>query len=141
MQKSQALITDIKDAMKETLDSLEELDSIDVDLLFEAEERDGNAYITPTATNLPASQKFNEELSQKERARAAKCLTVHREEFVITHTHQGKQAVKRITENLLPNIQKCIEDRFSTFSDPILKLCVSFTVLDGIMMIATMEIR
>ena len=66
MQKSQALITDIKDAMKKTLDSLEELKSLDVDLPFGAEERDGNAYITPTATNLPASQKFKEELSQKE---------------------------------------------------------------------------
>ena len=66
MQKSQALITDIKDAMKETLDSLEELRSLDVDLPFGAEERDGNAYITPTATNLPASQKFKEKLSQKE---------------------------------------------------------------------------
>ena len=52
--------------MKETLGSLEELESLDVDLPFEAEERDGNAYITPTATNLPASQKFTEELSQKE---------------------------------------------------------------------------
>ena len=77
--------------MKETLDSLEELKSLDVDLPFEAEERDGNAYITPTATNLPASQKFTEELSQKEREKAAKCLTVHREEFVITHAHQGNR--------------------------------------------------
>ena len=57
MQKSQALITDSKDAMKETLHSLEELKSLDVDLLLE-EETDGNAYITPTATTLPASQKF-----------------------------------------------------------------------------------
>ena len=110
--------------MKETLDSLEELESLDVDLLFEAEERDGNVYITPTATNLPASQKFTEELSQKEREKAAKCLTVHTEEFVITHAHQGKQAVKRIKENL-PNIEKCIKDQFSTFSDPILEaMCI-----------------
>ena len=64
---------------------------LEVDLLFEAEERDGNTYITPTA-----SQKFKEELSQKEQAKAAKCLTVHREEFVIIHAHQGNQAVKRI---------------------------------------------
>ena len=125
MQKSQALKTDIKDAMKETLDSLEELKSLDVDLPFEAEERDGNAYITPTATNLPASQKFKEELSQKECAKAAKCLTVHRVKFVITHAHQGKQAVKRIKENPLPNIQKCINDQFSAFSDPIFEaMCI-----------------
>ena len=65
MQKSQALICDIKDAMKKTLVSLEELISLDVDLPFEVEERDGNAYITSIAANLPASQKFNEELSQK----------------------------------------------------------------------------
>ena len=58
MQKSQALITDSKDAMKETLHSLEELKSLDVDLSLEEEETDGNAYITPTVTTLPASQKF-----------------------------------------------------------------------------------
>ena len=57
-----------------------------------------------------ASHKFKKELSQKERAKAAKCLTVRRKEFVITHAHQKKQAVKRIKENLLPNIQKCIKD-------------------------------
>ena len=44
--------------MKETLHSLEELKSLDVDLSLKEEETDGNAYITPTATNLPASQKF-----------------------------------------------------------------------------------
>ena len=111
--------------MKETLDSFEELKRLDVDLPFEAEERDGDAYITPTPTNLPASQKFSEELSQKEGANAVKCLTVHREEFVITHAHQGKQAVKGIKENLLPNKQKCIEDRFSTFSGLIFEaMCI-----------------
>ena len=119
MQKNQALITDIKDVMKEILDSLEEVESLDVDLSFKAEERDGNAYITPTATNLLASQKFKEELSQKECLKTAKCLTVHSEEFVLTHAHQGQQAVKTIKEYLLPNIQKCIEDQFLTFSDPI----------------------
>ena len=40
MQKHQALITDIKDAMKETLDSLEELKRLDVDFPFEAKERE-----------------------------------------------------------------------------------------------------
>ena len=125
MRKSQAFITDIKDAMKVTLDSLEELKRLDVDLPFEVEERDGNAYITPTATYLPASQKFKEEISQKECTKAAKCLTVHREEFVITHAHQGKQAVKRIKENLLLIIQKCIKDQFSTFSDLIFEaMCI-----------------
>ena len=71
MQKNQALITDIKDAMKKPLVRLEELKSLDVDLPFEVEESDGNAYITSVATNLPASQKFNKELSQKECAKAA----------------------------------------------------------------------
>ena len=90
------------------------------------EERDGNGYFTPTATNLSASHKFKKELSQKERAKAAKCLTVRRKEFVITHAHQKKQAVKRIKENLLPNIQKCIKDWFSTFSDPIFEaMCIT----------------
>lgn len=67
MQKNQTLITDIKDVMKETLDSSEELAwrSLDVDLSFEAKERDGNAYITPAASNLPASKKFKEELSKR----------------------------------------------------------------------------
>ena len=41
MQKHQALITDMKDAMKEMLDSLEELESLDVDFPFEAEWRNG----------------------------------------------------------------------------------------------------
>ena len=86
MQRSQALITDIKVVMKETLDSVE-LESHDLDLLFEWEERDGNVYITPTAANCPTSQKFKKELSQKEHAKAANCLTVQREEFVITHLH------------------------------------------------------
>ena len=40
MQKSQALINDIKDAMKKTLDSLEELESLYEDVLFEVEERE-----------------------------------------------------------------------------------------------------
>ena len=71
MQKNQALITDIKDPMKKPLVRLEELKSLDVDLPFEVEESDGNAYITSIATNLPASQKCNEELSQKECAKAA----------------------------------------------------------------------
>ena len=85
MQRSQALITVIMVVMKETLDSVEELEGHDLDLLFEWEERDGNVYITPTAANCPASQKFKKELSQKEHAKAVKCLTVQREEFVITH--------------------------------------------------------
>ena len=35
MQRSQALITDITVVMKETLDSVEELEGHDLDLLFE----------------------------------------------------------------------------------------------------------
>ena len=38
-EKNQAVITDIKDVVKELLDHLEELESLDVDLLCEAEER------------------------------------------------------------------------------------------------------
>ena len=64
---------------------MEELEGHDLDLLFEWDERDVNVYITPTAANCPASQKFRKELSQKEHAKAVKCLTVQRKEFVVTH--------------------------------------------------------
>ena len=53
---------------------MEELESLYEDVPFEAEERDDYAYIRPTATNFPASQKIKE-FSKKKRAKAAKCLS------------------------------------------------------------------
>ena len=40
MQRSKVLITDIKNVMKETLDSLEELEGLDGVLPFEVSERE-----------------------------------------------------------------------------------------------------
>ena len=82
---------------------MEELESLYEDVPFEAEERDDYAYIRPTATNFPASQKIKE-FSKKKRAKAAKCLS--------SWCHSS-------------NIQKCIKDQFSTFSDTIFKaMCI-----------------
>ena len=76
--------------------------------------------ISPKATNLPATQQFKNinQLSEKQRRRAEKCLTVRREEFKVTHDYQDKKAVKRIKGQLLPSIKLEISDCLDSMNNP-----------------------
>ena len=85
--------------MQQCLEKLDEFAQEDIDLPFEsARDEDGKLMILPKATNLLATQQFKQtnQLSEKQKKRAEKCLTVHREKFEISNEYQRKQAVNRI---------------------------------------------
>ena len=99
MQKQNALITDIRDSLQQCLEKLDEFAREDIDLPFEsARDEDRKLMILPKAATLLATQQFKQinQVSEKQKKSAEKCLTVHREKFEISHEYQRKQAVNRI---------------------------------------------
>ena len=70
-----------------------------------------------------ANQTFknHDQLSEKQKAKALKCITIHKESIAVKKVFQGKQDVKRIQNNLLPMINNCISQRFESFDDEIFK--------------------
>ena len=84
---------------------------------------DGNVKIDAAATNLPANQPFKKEnqLSEKQNAKALKCIRIHKESITVKKVLQGKQDVKCIQNNFLLLINNCISQRFESFNDQIFK--------------------
>ena len=124
MQGENSTITDIKDGIRDVLDKLEGLQNEEITLPFDCDENeDGNIYITPVATNLPASQQFKKlnQLTEKQKAHAEKCLTIHRERFVVKEVINGKHAVERIKNVLLPSVIDSIQGRLESFEGEIFK--------------------
>ena len=58
MQDSTVVITDIKDAMKDCIENLEDLQKEETSLPFESKKIDGDLLIWPALTYLPATIKF-----------------------------------------------------------------------------------
>lgn len=122
MQKNDVLISDIKDALGDSVEKLRDLKKEETELPFESHAtEDGDVIINVQATNLPATQRFKDEnkLSTKERERLEKLLKVHREEYKVRNVHAGKQELVRIKETLLPAIIDHINCRFASFQAPI----------------------
>ena len=93
MQKQNAL-TDIRDSLQECLKKLDEFAQEDIDSPFEsAQDEDGKLMILPKATNLPATQQFKQtnQLSEKQKKRTEKCLTMQCEKFKISNEYQGNK--------------------------------------------------
>ena len=111
--------------LQHALEKLDEIAHEDIDLPFDfSRSEDGESLlIYPEATNLPASQQFKNinQLSEKQKKRAEKCLTVHREEFRVTDEYHGKQAVSRIKNKLLPSIMSAIQGHFESLDEPVYK--------------------
>ena len=91
MQNQNALVTDIRDNLEQCLEKLDEFTEEEVVLPFDATQSAGGQFlvISPKAKNLPTTQQFKNtnQLSKKQRRRAEKCLTIHREEFNISHEY------------------------------------------------------
>ena len=122
IQKRNTVVTDIRDNLEQCLEKLDEFTEEEMVLPFDAKRSaDGQSLlIAPKATNLPATQQFKNicQLSEKQRRRAEKCLTVHRDEFKVIRDYQDKQAVKRVKEQLLPSMKLEISDRLDSMNDP-----------------------
>ena len=119
MQKQNAL-TDIRDSLQECLKKLDDFAQEDIDSPFEsAQDEDGKLMILPKATNLPATQQFKQtnQLSEKQKKRTEKCLTMQCEKFKISNEYQGKQAVNQIKETLLLSVKLEICDRLASLED------------------------
>ena len=115
-----ALKTDIRDSLQQCLEKLDEFVQEDIDLPFEsAQDQDGKLMILPKTTNLPAIQQFKQtnQLSEKQKKHAEKCLTIHREKFEISNVYQGKQAVSQIKETLLLSVKSAIHDHLASLED------------------------
>ena len=100
-----------------------EISQEEVHLPFDAAPADdGNGLvICAKATNLPATQRFKNtnQLSEKQRRHAEKCITVHPEEYKVTDESHGKHCVQCIKATLLPAVQSAIQERFSSLDDPV----------------------
>ena len=104
MQKQQCLITNIVHTINEKKEKITELQSSECKLPFPSiTDGDGNVKIDAAATNLPVNQTFKNQnqISEKQKGKALKCITIHNESIAVKKVFQGKQDVKRIQNNLL----------------------------------------
>ena len=127
MQKQSCLVTDVIDSIKEGKEKITEFQANDTELPFPAiEQDDGSLQINASSTNLPANQTFKEkmQLTEKQKAKALKFVTIHRESINIKYVHQGKQAIGHIRNQLLPAINDCITERFKSFEEPVFQAMV-----------------
>ena len=116
MQASCALISDIKDAMQDCIDELENLREEETSLPFESEKVGGDLLIRSALTNLPATKKFRES-NEKAGSSSTEVLIYH--EYKVTDVKNGKATVLKIKDNLLPGIIASIKSRFESFEDEI----------------------
>ena len=124
MQKQQCLITNIVDAINEGKEKITDFQSSECTLPFPSvTNEDGNVKINAAATNLPANQTFKNQnqLSEKQKAKVLKCITICKESITAKKLFQGKQDVKRTQNNLLPSINNCLSQRLESFDDKIFK--------------------
>ena len=97
MQDSCALISDIKDAMQDCIEELENLREEETSLPFESEKVGGDLLIRPALTNLPATKKFKES-NEKAGSNSTGVLIHH--EYKLTDVKNGKATVLKIKDNL-----------------------------------------
>ena len=86
MQKQQCLITGIVNSIDKGKEKIMELQSSECKLPFPSvTDEDGNVKINTAATNLPANQNFKNQnqLSEKQKAQALKCITIHKESITV----------------------------------------------------------
>ena len=102
------LISDIKDAMQDCIDELENLREEETSLQFESEKVGGDLLIRPASTNLPATNKFKE--SNEKAGSSSTGVLIH---------HEYKATVLKIKDNLLPGIIASIKYRLKSFEDEI----------------------
>ena len=114
---------------------INKLEDLDLDFLFEAEKKEMIMQIMQIVTKLLVSQNLKKNFPKRNMLKLLNALQF------ITHVDQGKQAARKIKQNLLPIIQKWIRDQFLLFLDPIFEAICIIDCLAGIMMIATMELR
>ena len=80
------MITNIVGALNEGKEKITELQSSECKLPFPSiTNEDGNVKIDAAATNLPANQIFKSQnqLSEKQKPRALKCITIHKESITV----------------------------------------------------------
>ena len=99
MQGASTMVTDIKDGLKDALNKLTALENEEICLPFDGEEINGKVVIRPSATNLPANQQFKKQnqLSEKQKARALRCVNIHREEFEVERVSRDQNQRKTAT--------------------------------------------
>ena len=109
-------ICDIKDAMQDCIDELENLREEETSLPFESEKVGGDLLIRPVLTNLPATKKFKE---SNEKAGSSSTGVLIHHEYKVTDVKNGKATVLKIKDNILPDIIASIKSRFESFEDEI----------------------
>ncbi|XP_064605788.1 zinc finger protein 862-like [Liolophura sinensis] len=120
-QESQKLVTEVIVVMKSAEDNLAAVAENNEELPFPAEINDDSVTITASATNLPANQNFKEknQLTEKQKTKAQRCTSVTRECFTVKKVAQGREAVKRIKQELIPGIVSHITNRMKSFDEEI----------------------
>lgn len=95
-------ITNIVHTINEKKEKIAELQSSECKLPFPSI-TDGDGKIDAAATNLPANQTFKNQnqISEKQKGKALKCITIHNDSIAVKKVFQDKQNVKRIQNNLL----------------------------------------
>ena len=119
MQNRSMLLTDVIDAMGESVRRLNDLAQSDVSLPFEARvDTDDSVSIDSKATNLPATPTFKEkhELTAKEKRKTARLTRITKQEHCLKNVKQGKESVKQIKEKIIPGITDAIKRRLAPFT-------------------------
>ena len=92
MQKQKGLVIDVIDSIKEGLEKLEEIATDAEELPFPVipNEEEDTLVIEAKSTYLPATQTFREhnQLTEKQKAKAMKFATIHKESITIKNVHQ-----------------------------------------------------
>lgn len=118
LQKQTVLITDIISAIDECKEKLTRIQSSaeEADLPFEiSDSTDDKVVVTAKATNLPATQSFRKKhyLTEKQKKTAKKCITIQTDSVELNKVKEGKKIISKVKNTLIPEIQRCIEARFS----------------------------
>ena len=123
MQTPSTMVTDIVTAIGQVQQKLTDIAESQVNLPFDAKEDSSDSVvITAKATNMPATLAFREKngnLTEKEKTQLEKFTNVAHQQYTVKRVKEGKQAVVRIKEKLLPKITECMEKRFESFNDEI----------------------
>ncbi|KAK6171748.1 hypothetical protein SNE40_018183 [Patella caerulea] len=122
-QNATPLITDIIHGLKSTVDELNDLIQSTEDLPFNSTPTDDGlgVVITPESTDLPATLKFKEmnKLSEKQKDKLEKHVTVVKEKFTLKNVARGKAKANRIKAQLIPAITDTLNTRLESFNEPI----------------------
>lgn len=124
-QNKNIIITDVIDTLEECKTGLHEIAAApetEFPFCVEVNEESDEANLTARATNLPATAQFRERsrMTDKQKIQADKYIVKEvRETFTVKKVYQGKQTVAKIKRELIPSIVSCIEERMSSFQEPV----------------------